>query len=91
VGLLEKMETPKKGEHCARTRAETDEAVDAWIMRKELIACGIRKEELAGLPKGDPDKVKIARRLRAETSSALKRIAALVLIWRHRLCFSSFV
>jgi hypothetical protein len=46
------------------------------IVREELARLGWTEAELARRPKGDPEKVRIARRLRAETSASLRWTAA---------------
>ena len=73
--LLGKLEKPVKTGHSARTLEETDEAVASSIMREELMTAGIKKEVLPEMPKGDAVKVRIARRLRAETSLTLGKIS----------------
>ena len=54
-------------------------------MREELAALGWNRAALAQRPKGDARKVRIARRLRAETSVTLKWIAEQLYMgtWTH--------
>lgn len=53
------------GRELARERAEE-------IVREELAALGWSETDLARRPKGDPEKVRIARRVRAETTASLR-------------------
>jgi hypothetical protein len=46
------------------------------IVREELARLGWKEAELARRPKGDPEKIRIARRLRAETTASLRWVAA---------------
>ncbi|MCX8156475.1 MAG: hypothetical protein N3J91_08525 [Verrucomicrobiae bacterium] len=46
------------------------------IVREELARLGWTEAELARRPKGDPEKVRIARRVRAETAASLRWVAA---------------
>lgn len=46
------------------------------IVREELARLGWTEADLARRPKGDPEKIRIARRLRAETTASLRWVAA---------------
>jgi hypothetical protein len=83
--LLEKVEFPRAGSRDARTREETEAAVAARIMRKELGALGMTAKALVRLRKGNPAKVQIARHLRTETSLKLEDIAGLLQMGVHRI------
>ncbi len=61
--------------HHAHTRRETVEEKAQRLLTGELTALGWTQAELARRPKGDARKVRIARRLRAETAVTLKWIA----------------
>ena len=63
------------GERAAE-RHETDEQLALRIVREALAEAGIAEAELLALPKGDPRKVAIASRLRAETPMTRLWIAA---------------
>ena len=62
--------------HYGRERAEAAEEKAGRIVKEELERLGWAKEELGRRLKGDPEKVRIARRLRGETTVTLKWIAA---------------
>jgi hypothetical protein len=59
----------RAGSSCERAaeRNETDEQLALRIVREELARAGIAENELSALAKGNPLKVAMARRLRAET------------------------
>ena len=59
----------------AQTRRESAEEKARRIMQAELDKLGWREEDLARRAKGDAGKIRIARRLRSETSVPLKWIA----------------
>ncbi len=73
--LLAQME-PKMGRHHGGAeRQETDQARAERMLAAELKQRGWTAEELAARRKGDREKVKIARRLRGETTMTLEWIA----------------
>jgi hypothetical protein len=61
--------------HFGRERDESEERKAERIVEEELARLGWGNAELARRPKGDPDKVRIARRLRAETTRTLAWIS----------------
>jgi REP element-mobilizing transposase RayT len=65
-----------KESHSAVERTETDQARGERIIGEELAGLGWGQEEWRQLSKGDAQKVRIAKRLRAETTLSLKWIAA---------------
>lgn len=73
--ILEQTEVEPKEGHSARERDETEENKAARIVQEEMKRLGWRKAELGLRRKGDPVKVALARRLRAETTVSLKWIA----------------
>ena len=76
--LVEKLELLVKGARSARTREETEEVLAVRILREEMAVGGMKREALRKMRKGDAAKVRIARRLRAETSLTLEQIAGLL-------------
>ena len=56
-------------------RRETEEAKAQRLVRGEMDRIGWTDEELRGAPKGDKRKVRMAARLRGETTMSLKWIA----------------
>jgi len=73
--LLEQME-PKLGRHHGGPeRQETAESRAERLLAEELERRGWSAEQLAGRRKGDREKVRIARRLRRETTMTLDWIA----------------
>ena len=74
--LLESAHTRATESHHAETRQETTEQKARRILNEELDKLGWTGAELAGRPKGDTRKIRIAQRLRAETAVTLKWIAA---------------
>ena len=73
--LLEQMAGRAGEHHYAEERQESDEAKARGIVAAELKRLGWAEDELARRRKGDAGKVRIARRLRAETTMTLKWIA----------------
>jgi len=71
--------------HHANIRRETTEDKARRILKEELDQLGWTKKDLGRCAKGDPRKVKIAQRLRAETSVTLKWIAQHLQmgVWTH--------
>jgi hypothetical protein len=69
-----------KPSHYGRERQEAAEEKAKRIIREELRTLGWESAELGRRLKGDREKVRIARRLRAETTVSLKWIAACLLM-----------
>ena len=74
--LLDQMSERVGENHYAAERQESGEAKARGIVATELKRQGWTPEELELRRKGDREKVKIARRLRTETTMTLKWIAA---------------
>ena len=75
----------RRGDHYGAELREADEAHAESIVLAELGRRGWREGELALRRKGDPEKVKIARRLRQETTMTLPWIARRLQMgaWRY--------
>jgi putative transposase len=73
--LLERIRPALKRSHSAVTRKDSDEAVARAIIAQSLEAERMAMRDLPLLRKGDCVKVKIARRLRDETTLTLEQIA----------------
>ena len=73
--LLEQMSESAGENHSAKDRFESSEAKARAIVAAELKRRSWKTEELRQRRKGDPEKVAIAVRLRAETTMTLKWIA----------------
>jgi REP element-mobilizing transposase RayT len=73
--LLEQARARAGENHHAQTRRESAEEKAQRIRQAELDKLGWREGELAQRDKGDAGKIRIARRLRSETSVPLKWIA----------------
>jgi REP element-mobilizing transposase RayT len=73
--LLAKASERVGAQHHATQRQETEEAKAERLVREELATLGWNEGELARRRKGDPEKVRIARRLRQETTMTLAWIA----------------
>ena len=73
--LLEQMAGQAGEHHYAEDRQESDEQKARRIVATELKRLRWGPEELAGRRKGDPRKVRIAQRLREETTMTLKWVA----------------
>jgi REP element-mobilizing transposase RayT len=76
--LLDKVAFSAVKNQQLRTSGETEQVLAERIVREEVQAAGREARELPVLRKGDALKVRIARRLRAETSLTLGEIAALL-------------
>lgn len=74
--LLEQMEEGMGAEHYGEERRETMQARAERIVAEELEALRWGEQDLAQRPKGDPGKVAMAVRLRAESTMTAKWIAA---------------
>jgi hypothetical protein len=61
--------------HYGSDRQETDEQKAERMVRQELQRLGWKEDDLPGRRKGDKEKVKVAGRLRQETTMSLKWIA----------------
>jgi REP element-mobilizing transposase RayT len=83
--LLDQMSERVGENHYAAERQESGEAKARGIVATELKRRGWTPEELELRRKGDREKVKIARRLRTETTMTLKWIAAELHmgVWTH--------
>ena len=83
--LLANAHTRATESHPAETRRETTEEKARRIVNEELDKLGWTGAELAARAKGDTRKIRIARRLRAETAVTLKWIAAELQMgtWTH--------
>jgi REP-associated tyrosine transposase len=73
--IVERVELRLEEAHPGRQRDETDERKAERIVQEEMKRLGWTKQELVRRKKGDALKVKLARRLRAETTVSLKWIA----------------
>jgi len=83
--LLDQAHTRTSESHHAQTRRETTEEKARRILREELDRLGWTGAELIRRAKGDARKIRIAQRLRAETSVTLKWIAEALQMgtWTH--------
>jgi REP element-mobilizing transposase RayT len=72
--LLEAARQPSP-EHAGDAAGESAEAHAERVLREELARRNWTVADLEARPKGDPEKVRAARRLRAETTMTLKWIA----------------
>jgi putative transposase len=73
--LLEQMTTMAQSRFAGPEWRETNEKKAERILSEELNGRGWQAQQLGELPKADPEKLKIAQRLRTETSVSLKWIA----------------
>ena len=73
--LLAHMESQMGAHHGGEERYEAAEAKAAKLLRQELKRRGWEKEELEGRKKSDAEKLKMAQRLRSETTMSLAWIA----------------
>jgi putative transposase len=83
--ILAKIEVHPKEAHPRRERDETEEGRAKRILGEEIKSLGWTTAELRRRKKGDPAKVALARRLRAETAVSLKWIAENLFMgtWTH--------
>jgi hypothetical protein len=83
--LLEQVSQKSGAHHYAGQRQESAEAKAEQIVREELKGLGWTARDLRTRRKGDGQKVRIARRLRAETTVALQWVAARLEMgtWTH--------
>lgn len=75
-GLLQRMEGMMGKHHGGLERQETEAARAERLLAKELKRRGWAAEQLGARRKGDWEKVKLAKRLRGETTMTLDWIAA---------------
>jgi len=73
--LLDRLDGKLSENHFAQERIETTEVKGEQIIQAGLKEIGWTEEDLRARNKGAPEKVRIARRLRAETTLSLKRVA----------------
>jgi len=73
--LLRQMRRSRGSDHAGLEQRESEEAWAEELVSQELKRRGWDSGELARRRKGDPEKVKIARRLREETTMTLNWIA----------------
>jgi putative transposase len=73
--ILNKIEISPAEAHPRRERDETEQGKALRILREEMKKLGWTKTELRQRKKGDPTKVALARRVRAESAVSLKWIA----------------
>jgi len=78
--LLAQLQEKAKPSHYGGERQEAAEEKAKRIIGEELRSLGWQSAELGRRLKGDREKVRIARRLRAETTVSLKWIAACLLM-----------
>jgi hypothetical protein len=73
--LLDRLPDSVGEHHYATERSQTDEERAEKIVRLQLAEFGWRNQELRVRRKSDPYKIKLARKLRAQTTVSLKWIA----------------
>jgi REP element-mobilizing transposase RayT len=73
--LLAKASERVGAQNYGTERQESEEAKAERLVREELAALGWEENDLSQRRKGDPDKVRIARRLRQDTTMTLAWIA----------------
>jgi len=83
MGLREKLAPP--GRHAALPNREMARDQAELILREELGRLGWTEDELAARAKGDPEKIRLARRLRGETTISLRWVAQRLKMgsWTH--------
>lgn len=83
--LLAQMKERVGEHHYGEERVEADEARAEEIVREALGRRGWRESDLEKRPKGDPEKIKLAVRLRAQTPVTIKWIARRLRMgaWTH--------
>ena len=74
--MLTQMREKRGQEHCGSEIRESVQEKASRIIRQELVRLGWNDETLTQRPKGDASKLKIALRLRQETTMTLEWIAA---------------
>jgi REP element-mobilizing transposase RayT len=83
--LLAQMKEQMGEHHYGEERAETEQERAEGIVREGLKQLGWKEADLAARPKGDREKLKLAVRLRAETTVTVKWIAQRLRMgtWTH--------
>lgn len=83
--LLDRLDGKAGPNHRARERCETEEEKAERLVRAGLAEIGWEDADLSARRKGAPEKVTIARRVRAETAVSLKWIAQRLSMgtWTH--------
>jgi REP element-mobilizing transposase RayT len=83
--LLARASERVGAQHYGAERQESGEVKAEWLVREELAKLGWAEADLAQRRKGDPGKVRIARRLRQETTMTLAWIAQRLRmgVWTH--------
>ena len=76
VELLRQVQEKVGPNHYGRERGEAAESKAKRIVKEELRRLGWSEGELQRRRKGDVEKIRIARRIRRETTMSLKWIAA---------------
>jgi hypothetical protein len=76
--LRDKIKVAERDRHEASQVRETMRSRARRMIEEELAITGLQVEDLASLPKGAPVKVRIARKLRKETTLTLKEVASLL-------------
>jgi len=74
--LLDQAQKKVTPSHCGRERQEAAEVKAKRILEEELRLLGWSEGELRQRRKGDGQKIRIARRIRKETTMSLRWIAA---------------
>jgi hypothetical protein len=79
------MKEPMGEHHFGEEQAETEQEHAGRIVREGLKRLGWKEADLAARRKGDPEKLKLAVRLREETTVTVKWIAARLQmgVWTH--------
>ena len=83
--LLAQMKEQMGEHHYGEERAAAGQEHAEGMVREGLARLGWKEEDLAARRKGDGDKLKLALRLRAETTASVKWIAARLRMgtWTH--------
>ncbi len=83
--LLTRASERVRAQHCGAERQGSGEAKAERLVREQLAKEGWREVDLKRRRKGDPGKVRIARRLRAETTMTLRWVAQRLQmgVWTH--------
>ena len=83
--LLAQMKEPRREHNFGEDRAETEQAQAEGIVREGLRRLGWQEADLEARRKGDQEKLKLAVRLRDETTVTLKWIAERLRMgtWTH--------
>ena len=76
--LRDKIKVAERNRHEASQVRETMRSRAMRMIEEELAITGLKVEDLTSLPKGAPIKVRIARKLRKETTLTLKEVASLL-------------